>query len=192
MEKILLFIYDEMIDFEFTLATHLLRTKLNFEIITISYDMQPVISLSGIRYLPDLKIDEAFSIDSKGLIIPGGLCKNIENSIIQLIQKFNNENKLLAAICAAPRLLAISGILEGCNYTTSLDEWTSEVVEIFGEDDPFPRETYQNSRIVKDGNIITAKGHAFVDFAVEILKYLSLENNLQLANELLKDFKEYE
>lgn len=37
--------------------------------------------------------------------------------------------------------------------------------------DPFPRDTYINKNVVRDNNIITAVGNAFVDFSIEILDY---------------------
>lgn len=38
-------------------------------------------------------------------------------------------------------------------------------------EDPFPRDTYVNENVVRDNNIITAVGNAFVDFSIEILDY---------------------
>jgi hypothetical protein len=35
----------------------------------------------------------------------------------------------------------------------------------------FPRYTYVNENVVRDNNIITAVGNAFVDFSIEILDY---------------------
>lgn len=189
MGKILIFVYDEMADFEFTLAAHLLKSVLGKEVITVSYDTKTVTGRSGAKYIPDSKIDEASNMDVEGLIIPGGYCGSIENNLIKLINNLNSAGILVAAICAAPKILAVSGVLEGRKYTTSLEEWTEEIAEIFGKEDPFPRKTYINKRVVKDGNIITAKGYAFVDFAVEILKYFDPENGEQLAVELLEFYK---
>jgi hypothetical protein len=38
-------------------------------------------------------------------------------------------------------------------------------------EDPFPRDTYVAENVVRDTNIITAVGNAFVDFSMEILDY---------------------
>ena len=31
-----------------------------------------------------------------------------------------------------------------------------------------------DQRVVRDGNVITAQGHAFIDFAIEICRYLDV------------------
>lgn len=60
---------------------------------------------------------------------------------------------------------AKAGILKKKRYTTSQ---TAQVYKEEKKPDPFPRETYEESRIVQDGNIITAQGHAFWYFAFKI------------------------
>ena len=72
---------------------------------------------------------------------------------------------MIAAICAGPEFLAKAGILKGKRYTTSE---TPQDYEENNKSDPFPRETYEEARIVQDGNILTAQGHAFIDFAFKI------------------------
>ena len=48
-------------------------------------------------------------------------------------------------------------------------------------------ENYLNQRTVVDRNVITAQGFAFVDFAVEVCKYLHIfESELQLEQQLLR------
>jgi putative intracellular protease/amidase len=94
--------------------------------------------------------------------------------LTQLIQKLTNENKLLATICAGPQYLARAGLLKGRNYTTSIAEWNDRNAALFGGVDPFPRETFRNESVVRDGNIITATGVAFIDFALEICSWYDL------------------
>ena len=84
---------------------------------------------------------------------------------ICLLKKLNKDGKLIAAICAGPEFLAKSGILDGKKYTTSAEPQSYEEKN---EPDPFPRENYVNARLVLDGNILTAQGYAFTDFALKI------------------------
>jgi putative intracellular protease/amidase len=90
------------------------------------------------------------------------------------VKELNYNHKLIAAICAAPWILAKAGILEDRNFTTSIVQWQEMHREILGSDDPFPRKGFVNERVVRDGNIITAKGVAFIDFAVEVCDYFGL------------------
>lgn len=168
MEKVLCFIYDNMVDFEMTLACHLLDRR----IIPIAYEKKIIESNSGMCYYPMATVKEALEYeDVVGLIIPGGPNDEQRQELTELINKLNYQGKLLSAICAGPQYLARAGILKFRKYTTSL---TKELLkEVFPgvEEDPFPRENYIDENLVRDMNIITAKGNAFVEFAVEVADF---------------------
>ncbi len=70
---------------------------------------------NGIRFLADQTL-EATQTDSFDLLfIPGGpgVLPLAENpSIVELVQSFERDQKYLAAICAAPKVLANAGILD--------------------------------------------------------------------------------
>lgn len=175
MDKILVFMYDNMADFEVVYATHLLGHELSMKIVTCAYDRRPVKSKGGMVYIPEITVAEAVSDDYTGLIIPGGWNPVVKEEMLTLINKFYNSGKLLAAICAGPRYFAKAGILQNVKYTTSIVEWTQARREAFGnEDDPFPRENFVNARVVRDKNVITSKGISFVDFAIEIADYFGM------------------
>lgn len=171
MNTILCYIYPDMADFEVVVALHRLRNAGKRRIITIADTPDAVVSQSGLRYLPDMTIDAASALDADALIIPGGPINNDQNAILPLIRRLNTQGKLLAAICFGPQFLARAGVLDGRRFTTSC---TPEHIAALGTSDPFPRETQVDRRVVRDGSVITAQGHAFIDFAVEICRYLSV------------------
>ncbi|EQB89468.1 hypothetical protein J2Z44_001946 [Clostridium punense] len=72
MGKILVFIYDNMADFEITFVTHLLGGDLGKEIVTVGYEDNIITSKSGIMYKPSKTIKDALKDEVEGLIIPGG------------------------------------------------------------------------------------------------------------------------
>ncbi len=74
-------------------------------------------------------------------------------------------------------ILAVSGILEARKYTTSIDELQDKHRDFFGMEDPFPLSNYVEGRVVRDNNVITAKGYAFIDFAVEVCDYFGRFQN---------------
>ncbi|MDT8716868.1 DJ-1/PfpI family protein [Clostridium sp. 19966] len=186
MGKILLFIYDEMADFEITLVTHLLGADMGKEVIPIAYEKECLSSKSGIIYKPKATVKEALQEEVEGLVIPGGWNGEIRPELMELIQKLNSEKKLLAAICAGPRFFAKAGVLKDAKYTTSLAEWTEVQTKQFGESDPFPRENFIMERVVTDRNIITAQGTAFVDFAVAVGEWFNGFKDEAEKDELLK------
>lgn len=171
MGPILCYIYPDMADFEVVVALHRLRNAGRRRIITIAETADAVVSQSGLRYLPDMTIAEAAEIDTEALIIPGGPINNEQNAVLPLIRRMDAQGNLLAAICFGPQFLGRAGVLDERRFTTSCTE-----AHIAGLDtgDPFPRQNYVNRRVVRDGHVITAQGHAFIDFAMEICRYLKV------------------
>lgn len=169
MNTIFCYIYPDMADFEVTILLHRLRNAGGRRILCIAEDMQPVTSQSGLRYLPDLPIADAQAEAAEALIIPGGPIDPHRNAILPLLRAMHGQGKLIAAICFGPQFAARAGLLAGRRYATSC---TPQMLAAQGLDDPFPRATQVDRRVVRDGNLITAQGHALVDFAQEVCRYL--------------------
>lgn len=167
MGKILVFIYDQMADFEITFTAQLVGGDLGKEVIPIAYDDKPIKAKSGMIYKPEKLVKDVLHEEVEGLIIPGGMLEEIRPEILELVNALNAKRKLIAAICAGPRVLAKAGVLNNVKYTTSIVNWTEKHAEQYMEEDPFPRQNFVMDRVVREGNIITAQGNAFVDFAIE-------------------------
>lgn len=109
-------------------------------------------------------IKAATSNNYDAILLPGGphYAELEENETVRsLIQAFVDENKIIAAICAAPTILGRMKLLRNKNYTcfTSMNE-------DFGG-------TYHDVYTITDGNIITGRSAAAViDFAFAIIEKL--------------------
>lgn len=172
MKTILCFIYDGFADFETVLVCSYINEVEDYKVIYIAYDRSPVRSAGGLTIMPDKTVSEiSLTKDIDGILIPGGGLRILKPELEELVKKLNNEKKLIAAICAGPEFLAKMGILKGIKYTTSRE---SKQYEENNEVDPFPRDTYVDARVIQDGNIITAKGYAFTDFALQIWDWFNL------------------
>ncbi len=190
MGKVLVFIFDGMTDYETTLISHLLCADAGKEVIPIAYDDKLIKGRSGFLYKPEKLISDILDEDVEGLIISGGWFKNINPEFIELINKLNSEGKLIGGICGAGTLaLAKAGVLDNVKYTTPIVEWNEKYVYKYGEEDPFPRENFVVDRVVRDGNIITAQGVAFIDFAVEICDWFNLFENEEDKNNFINIIK---
>lgn len=177
MRKILCFIYENMADFEITLACHMLSGVEDMEIISIAYENKPLQGLSSLEYMPQMTLEEVQNLEViDGLIIPGGYERECRQELVELIQRLDKDKKLICAICAAPEFLAKAGILEKHLYTTTLDE---HYFEEEGIEDCFPRKNYLDRKVIRHENIITAKGRSFIDFGTEILQYFNLFDNAE-------------
>ena len=85
MGKVLLFIFDNMTDYEITFIAHLLKADAGKEVITIYYEDKLVKGTSGLLYKPDKLVADVLNDDVEGLIICGGWFGVIREELIELI-----------------------------------------------------------------------------------------------------------
>lgn len=183
--KVLFFIYNDMADFEMTVAAYILEG--DKEVVTIAYTKDPVKAKSGLMYKPHMTVKDALKLTNvDGIVITGGFNDEQRPELTQLIQKLNKEEKLVAAICAGPKFLARAGILDHKRYTTSL---TPEDLKKSGGADPFPWGNFVDEKVVRDGNVITADGMSFVDFAVEVTDWFHLFKDAEQKAKYSRIFK---
>ncbi|WP_409300829.1 DJ-1/PfpI family protein [Peribacillus sp. SCS-155] len=166
-EKALLFIYEGFAEYEISAAISMLRDS--HTVVTISVDKGAVVSEAGLTIIPDLTLNEAVLEDFELLIVPGGNLLPIENKpeLYEWVRVFVSQSKAAAAICSGAYVLARAGLLEGIPYTVSLTKNQRNFLGFFQE------ENYQYNSVVRYGNILTAQGHAYVDFAIELKKMVS-------------------
>ena len=99
------------------------------------------------------------------IILPGGGrgTQNLDKypMMDEILSSFSKNNKLIAAICAAPMILGHRGYLKGKRFTCfkTCEEGIDGI--------------YTNKEVERDGDIITARSMYFAsDFALEIIDYL--------------------
>ncbi|NLJ70524.1 MAG: DJ-1/PfpI family protein [Clostridiaceae bacterium] len=128
--------------------------------------------------LSDLKANIAKDYD--GVVLPGGLpgaeYLRDSESVIELIKQMAENDKIIAAICAAPIALERAGLTVG-NKGTSYP----------GFDTQLSYSEYKEEIVVQDGNLITARGPATaIYFALKIIEVLcSKDVSDQIAEDLL-------
>lgn len=143
-------------DAEYFIPKELLE-KAGYEIITASWQKGQAFGVMGGETLVNLLIKEAKIEDYQGVVFIGGpgMAQNLDdNQLHQLAKSFFHSEKIVAAICIAPLILAKAGILQGKKATV----WSSVM-------DKSPLKTlqtqgaiYENKPVVIDGKIITANG----------------------------------
>ncbi len=132
-------------------------------------DTRDVVTSQQIPVTCDLTLDEVDFSDYDYLVLPGGLpgATNLraDDRVCELVREFA-ASKHVAAICAAPFILAELGVLEGHKATC-----------FPGFDDAFPEGSFAGERtVVVDGNVITASGMGqALPFALAILNDIAGE-----------------
>lgn len=140
--------------------------RASIEVVTISLNSLDVKGDHGIPIIADQRIDQINIDDFDAIVLPGGMpgAGNLRDSpkILEFVRKIYNKDGLVAAVCAAPIVLEEAGILKG-NKATSYPGFSDEM----------PSSEYLEKRVVKDGNIITARGPGVaMGFALTIVEYL--------------------
>lgn len=107
-----------------------------------------------------LRLTDATQMD--GIILPGGMpgasTLAASDALRKIIQLANKQNKLIAAICAAPMVLGQMGLLKDKRATC----YPGFETQLSGAE-------VTKGRVEKDGNIITGNGPgAAIDFAFAI------------------------
>ncbi len=170
--KVLIFLYHGCAEFEVTIACWQIAESEDYDVITIAYERSPILTNSGFTIIPDKIVSEIkITDDIAGLIIPGGSLLDLRDELRLLIQNLDNQNKLLAAICAGPQYFAAANVIGARNFTTTR---TPERYIELKQHDPFNWNQFIDKRVVIDENLITAKGYAYSDFAIEIWDYLGI------------------
>lgn len=128
----------------------------------------PITASRQTKHLPDCRLDEVRAEDFDLLVLPGGQpgTTNLRGDprIRAIIQTLRVRHRPVAAICAAPTVLADCGLLAG-KTATSHPSVRAEIATVAGK--------ASDERVVVDGDIITsqAAGTA-MEFAFRLVEYL--------------------
>jgi len=168
---------------EFEIAPLLILLKGNATLRTFSVDEKVVISHSGLRVEADELLQDIEPSNVDLLVIPGGEPKVYRDrrDIQDFLQMVNKNERTIAAICGGPEFLAQAGLLSGLRIAHGHDpEYATQV---------FKDSVITEEDVVVEGTIITARGQAYVEFAVEIGRHIGLFENEQEAQETESWFK---
>ena len=143
--------------------------RANIEVVTAGLDSGPVKASHGATLVPDMSLDEALKQDYDMIVLPGGLpgADNLGNDdrIVRTLKQMNAQGKYVCAICAAPRVLARNGLLDGKKATGYPG---------FIDGNAFPALTCTGAPVEKDGKIVTGRGPGTaMDFALTLIETLA-------------------
>lgn len=153
------------------------------EVITVGVGDNIIVGSHDIPVVTDTIAQEAPLTDELEMIVlPGGMpgTLNLEkNAYVQAAIDFCAEKgKFIGAICAAPSILGHKGLLKG-----------RAAVCYEGFEDQLEGADIGNTSVVRDGNIITARGAGVaVDFGLKLVEaLLSVDDSERLRKAILCD-----
>jgi putative intracellular protease/amidase len=170
--KIALFYYDEFSEFEVVLVCLLFRRH---DLVFLALEDREYKSEEGQRFCIDQVIQDVDPDTIDLLVIPGGepapLVDNQE--LKQFVEYLVARNKKVAGICGGACLLAGLGVLKGKKCTGLASGKNPDIPSY----QYFSDSIFLEDHVVIDGNLITAQGQAYVEFAFELARQMGLSRN---------------
>jgi len=142
-----------------------LLRRAGIDVTSAGLDDKPVTASRGVVLIPDTDLDTALQKDYDMIVLPGGLpgADHLDNDtrLRKRIIHMANKGQFVAAICAAPKVLANSGVLKNKKATCY-----PGVLKALGINS-------EETAIVEDGNIITSRGPGTaMDFTLTLIEKL--------------------
>lgn len=145
-----------------------LLRRAGIEVVTAGLDEQPVTASRRTRLLPDTTLAAVAGQSFDMIVLPGGLPGAdhlaADARLIDLLRAQQAAGRYLAAICAAPKVLASVGILD--ERTATAYPGAIEVAD-------YPRVRFVDAPVVVDGPVVTSRGPGTaMDFALQLIESL--------------------
>ncbi len=167
--KDVVLLYDNCCIYEIVILNYFLKAT-SSNLVFCSVNGGNIMAMEGYSIRTEVALEDIHLSQVRSFIIPGGDISNIDYDIVyNSLKILCNSGALIAGICAGTDILEKAGLLK---------DVSSSKQEEFD--------------CVRDGNIITARANAYVDFAIETAKALDLfedEEDLQETIAFWKEFK---
>jgi putative intracellular protease/amidase len=173
-----LYVFDTMADWEIGYLTAELNSGRYYKkglapskIVTVGIKKTPVITMGGLKILPDIELDECTMENADALILPGGdtWTEKVHDPILSMAEQCLKEGIIVAAICGSTMGLARKGLLDSAWHTSNDLEYLKMICPGYGGE-----QYYKQENAVTDGNLITASGIAPLEFSLHVLKALDV------------------
>lgn len=167
MPKVLVPLAQGCEELEAVTIIDLLR-RAEIEVVTAALTDAPVTASRGTVLLADTTLDAVVDQDFDLIVLPGGLpgAQYLEEDprLRAMLQRQQSAGRFVAAICAAPKVLASAGLLNGKTAT-------SYPGAIQAAD--YPQVNFVSAPVVVDGLVVTSRGPGTaMDFALQLIESL--------------------
>lgn len=170
--KIAILLYSACSLQEITTLTSTLCLSFGQSLDYLASEKKVYTSEEGLQVIPDFTFAEVQNIKYDCIILPGTLEPFVslyDSRLISFLERVDTKRTIVAAISSSPMFLGKAGLLRSRYYTGGL---YMELVEYFSF---LEKANFLHQPVVKDKNVITAIGFAYVEFFQTVLDALGLE-----------------
>jgi 4-methyl-5(b-hydroxyethyl)-thiazole monophosphate biosynthesis len=166
MKRVLVPLAEGCEELEAVTIVDLLRRG-GIEVVVAGLREGTVTASRGVRIVPDMSLDEALKLDYDMVALPGGLPGAdhlaADRRLTDLLRRMNESGRFVGAVCAAPRVLARSGLLRGRTATAY-----PGILQQEGHPD------ISGDPVTRDGTVITSRAAGTaMDFALALIEALA-------------------
>jgi transcriptional regulator GlxA family with amidase domain len=164
--------FDGFADWHAAQALCEIRRPGEWRLQTVGFSLQPVLSMGGLRLLPELTLDEMELDRAALLIVPGGYVweRGQGDEAAEAARRVHSAGAPVAAVDSGVLVLARAGLLDACRHTGSWPGHIGTHVPTYTGADQFDASVLA----VSDGGVITASQLGSVEFAREVIRTLDL------------------
>jgi len=164
--------FDGFADWHAAHALCEIRRPGDWQMKTVGFSMQPVLSMGGLRVVPELTLDQLDLQRAALLIVPGGYLweHGHGDEAVHAARRVHQAGAPVAAVDSGVLVLARAGLLDACRHTGSWPGHIGTHVPGYAGADQYDA----NTLAVSDGGVITASQLGSVEFAREVIRTLDL------------------
>lgn len=165
MSRVVVPLADGFEEVEAVTVIDLLR-RAGIEVVVAALRAGPVTGAHGIGVTADALLADVLADPFDMVVLPGGQpgADNLEadSRVAELLRQMAASGRFTAAICAAPKVLAAAGVLDGKRATA----YPGAMERVGGV-------RMEDERVVTDGKVITSRGPGTaMDFALALVESL--------------------
>ncbi len=169
--KAYILVFDGLADWEAAHALCEINKSDRFAVVAVGFSGDPVITMGGLRILPDIALNAVKADEAAIFILPGGDMweQKSDEELSNVLRQFHTAGVLVAAICGATLAIARARLTHEVHHTSNSKEYLRGLVADYSDESYYVEEL-----AVTDKKIITASGLGSVEFGREIIKQLNL------------------
>lgn len=170
-KQVIFVILEQYADWKYSFLATALQDQINdkispYEVKTLSLSRSPIKSIGGFTTIPDYDVED-LPADYAGIVLVGGMSWRTDEAkqIAPVVKQAYADRKVVGAICDATVFLGMNGLLNNRKHTSN----TLENLILGAKESYTNSENYVHEQAVRDSNLVTANGSAYLEFTREML-----------------------